>query len=96
MADINPVQSPASAATLREFAQQSPGRSGEAGGTVMAKDRVKISELANFLSRLAELPDARAKKVIEVRNSIANGTYETPEKLDIATERLLNELSLEG
>jgi len=92
MTDINPVQSSASTATLREFASQSPSRAGNACDKLSGKDSVEISELASFLSRLAELPEARARKIVDVRNAIANGIYETQEKLDIATERFLEEL----
>ena len=45
-----------------------------------------------FLSRLAELPEARARKIVEIRNAIQNETYDTPEKLEIAVERILGAL----
>ena len=37
--------------------------------------------------------DIRMDKVASIRAAIADGTYETPEKLDIALERLLERLS---
>jgi negative regulator of flagellin synthesis FlgM len=55
-------------------------------------DTVEISEMATFLSRAAELPDIRVEKVAEVRRAIEAGTYLTPEKLDVAIERMLEEL----
>jgi hypothetical protein len=55
-------------------------------------DRVEISELAGFLSRLSDLPDTRARKIVDVRSAIQNGTYESPEKLDYAVDRLLANL----
>jgi hypothetical protein len=81
----------ASSHTLREFADQSFRRSAP-GETALLDDSVEISELAGFLNRLAELPETRARKIVAVRNQIQGGTYETPEKLDIATERLLARL----
>jgi len=55
-------------------------------------DTVEISDTANFMSRIAELPDVRQEKVAQVRAAIENGTYLTPDKLDVALDRLLAEL----
>ena len=88
MNEINSISTLASSNTLREFADQSTRRF-DSGNTAVIEDRVEISELAGFLSRLAELPEARARKIVDVRNAIQNETYETPEKLDIATDRML-------
>ncbi len=93
MTDINPVGTSASATTLREFAAKSSLRVGDAGRVASSDDSVEISELAGFLNRLAQMPDARAKKIVEVRNAIASGQYETPAKLDLTTERLLDAFS---
>jgi negative regulator of flagellin synthesis FlgM len=91
MSDVDAIRGTASTATLRVFANQS-ARTTEAGASAPGRDRVEISELAAFLSRLAELPEDRARKVVEVRQQIANGTYETSEKLDRAVERLAKDL----
>jgi negative regulator of flagellin synthesis FlgM len=93
MTDIHPVGGLPSSTTLRKFAEQSPGRTDAAQPTGSTLDRVEISDLASLLSRLAELPEARAKKIVAVRNAIADGRYETAEKLEVATERLLEDLS---
>lgn len=65
----------------------------DSSNTAVLDDRVEISELAVFLSRLAELPDARARKIVSIRNAIQEEVYLTDDKLDTATERLLQELS---
>lgn len=91
MSDINPVGGLASTTTLREFANQ-PSARPDRGDAPAPGDRVEISELALFLSKLAELPEDRARKVVEVRSEIARGAYETPEKLNVALDRLLEEL----
>ncbi len=91
MSDIQAVQGLASTSTLREFAKQaSPILS--SAGTAGAVDSVEISELATFLNRLAELPEDRARQIVNVRNQIANGTYMTEDKLDFAASRLFEEL----
>ncbi len=90
MSDIQAVQGLASTTTLREFAKQASPISSSAG-TGEAVDSVEISELASFLSRLAELPEDRARQIVNVRNQIAEGTYMTDEKLDIAASRLIED-----
>ena len=91
MNEINTIGTLATSPTLREFANQAYPRS-DSGNTALLEDSVEISELADFLSRLAELPDARARRIVEIRNAIESGTYETPEKLEIAAERLFEAL----
>lgn len=95
MTDIHPVSGSSSSATLRKYAEQTPGRTrtDTSQPTTSTRDRVEISELASLLSRLAELPEARAKKIVAVRNAIADGSYETAEKLEVATDRLLADIS---
>lgn len=92
MNDINSIGTLALSTTLREFANQTDYRS-DTRNTAVIEDRVEISDLASFLSRLAELPEARARRIVDVRNAIQNDTYETPEKLSVATDRLLAALS---
>ena len=38
------------------------------------------------------MPEIRQQRVEAIRAKIAEGTYETEEKLDIAVERLLDEI----
>ncbi len=90
MNDINSLGTTATSGTLREFVNQSLRRSTDSGGsTATLDDRVEISELATFLNQLAELPESRARRIVAVRNQIEQGTYETDEKLIVATEKVL-------
>src|SRR5262245_2030514 len=66
-----------------------PGLNGSAG-----IDRVELSEFARHLDTLRTLPDVRFDLVAEVRRAIADGTYESDEKLDLAIERMAQEESL--
>lgn len=56
-------------------------------------DRVDISEAGQIADRMAEIPDIRAERVEQIRAALADGTYETAEKLDVAVERLLDEIA---
>lgn len=57
-----------------------------------ASDQLQISEAAQLASQLAEIPAIRQDRVNDLRAAIADGTYETDEKLDAALERLLDEI----
>jgi negative regulator of flagellin synthesis FlgM len=64
----------------------------ELNGHAPAGDRVELSDRARWLDRLRQLPEVRTELVETVRQSIVDGTYETPEKIGIAVEHLLEEL----
>ena len=88
MANINALANLPSSATLREFVERRTDKL--ANQEIKPSfDRIEISELGQFMSRLAELPDIRVEKVARVRASILRGDYETPEKLDKAIEKLV-------
>jgi negative regulator of flagellin synthesis FlgM len=56
------------------------------------KDELNISDAARFIEQARGAPEVRQERVDSIRVQIANGTYETPEKLDIAVDRLLDEI----
>ena len=76
----------ASGASASEGTVRAPDPRGRAG------DRVELSTHARLLDRLLRLPDVRDELVERVRHAITDGTYKTPEKLDIAVRQLLEEL----
>ncbi|MCA9190119.1 MAG: flagellar biosynthesis anti-sigma factor FlgM [Planctomycetales bacterium] len=59
-----------------------------------ANDQVEFSAEAEALMQFQAVDgtanDFRADKVNSIRQAIADGTYETPEKLDLALDRLLD------
>ena len=55
-------------------------------------DSVEISVAAKLAAKARQIPDVRADLVARVRAEILAGTYETPERLEIALDRLLEEL----
>ena len=56
-------------------------------------DQIEISPAAEAAIQAAEGGEIRADLVARVRSEIAAGTYESPEKLDGALNRLLDEIS---
>ena len=78
---------------------------GAAEGPARGADQVDISPAAQEAAQLAEAAEARAAErglkadapvrselVAQLRAQIESGTYETPEKIDAALDRLLDEL----
>ena len=55
-------------------------------------DQLDISPEADLASRISGMPEMRMDRVAEIRAQIASGTYETDAKLDIALDRLLDEI----
>lgn len=55
-------------------------------------DSAEISGEARLLNKLAEVPSVRMDLVQELRELIASGRYETPERIERAVEKLLEEL----
>jgi negative regulator of flagellin synthesis FlgM len=55
-------------------------------------DKVDISPAAEEAVRAAEAAEIRQAHLATIRQQIAAGIYETPEKVDRAVERLLDEL----
>jgi negative regulator of flagellin synthesis FlgM len=91
MVDIGPIQAangmtPVTGPRLEAI---KPGSSIPNGLPV---DRVEISPIARLMSEVSALPDIRAERVAQVRAEIQAGTYITPEKLDIAIGRLLEDI----
>jgi negative regulator of flagellin synthesis FlgM len=52
-----------------------------------------LSPEVEFAAQVRDLPDIREDRVAQIRAEIARGTYETPEKLDVALSRLLDEFA---
>lgn len=57
-----------------------------------ASDVVEISTAGQLAAKIAELPDIRTDLVERVKAEIAAGTYETPQRLEVTVNRLMEEL----
>ena len=63
-----------------------------APATSQPVDSVDISPAADLAGRLSDIPDIRQDRVAAIEAAIADGTYETAEKLNGAVDRLLDEI----
>ena len=55
-------------------------------------DEINISEQAQLLEKLSQVPAVRMEKVEELKRLIEAGEYETPERIEGAARKLLEEL----
>jgi negative regulator of flagellin synthesis FlgM len=56
------------------------------------RDEVNISDAARLVEQVHQAPEIRQDRVDAIRAQIASGTYETPDKLNVAVENLLDEI----
>lgn len=79
---------------IRTAANQPVSRPASAEPTSQARaaDRLELSGVGHLMKALKADTGIRADKVASVRAQIEAGTYETGEKLDIAIDRLLEDL----
>jgi negative regulator of flagellin synthesis FlgM len=66
--------------------------SGATAPATKSVDSIDISAAAEAAVQAAESGEVRQGLVDRIRSQIAAGTYETPHKLDLAVERLLDEI----
>ncbi len=85
LGDNSPIQKIVSNPVRREVATSTPSES----RTIT--DRVELSGVQSMLDKL-KLNDVRAEKVASIRAQIESGSYEDDKKLDIAADRLLDDL----
>lgn len=65
---------------------------GAANTPAAISDQLDISAAGQLADKLSAIPDIRQDKVNAIRAALANGTYETEERLSGALDRLLDEI----
>ena len=93
MVDIGPIQAASGMTPVTGPRLESVKSAGSIPNNLPV-DRVEISPIARLMSEISALPEIRAEKVAQVRAEIQAGTYITPEKLDIAIDRLLEDIQI--
>lgn len=91
MSDIAPLNGPSAASSYLPSGRIE--RPAVASTDVSrGSDQIELSDTAKILAKLADLPEVREDLVARVKAEIADGKYETPEKLDAAIEGLAQDL----
>ncbi len=57
-------------------------------------DCVDFSQQALLLEKLQQLPNVRQEKIDAIKQAIANNSYLTDDKLDLAINRMIDEIEL--
>src|SRR5256885_16457105 len=89
----NPVNSVGSAVPVQKVVAPPVQKqvAADAPKQLPVTDRVELSGMSHLVAALKK-NDIRADKVADIKAQIAAGKYETDKKLDIAADRLLDEL----
>lgn len=74
------------------FSPVQPAAQPAVSGLEAPQDEVEFSAAARMLDRIQHDPRVRAERLEQIRAAIVAGTYDTPEKLALAVERLLVEI----
>ena len=64
-------------------------------GPASPRDEVEISAVGKLLDDASRTPGIREQRLSEIKAAIENGTYETPEKLELALNRMVEQLKLD-
>lgn len=90
MSSINGLgqSSPVNKIVQQPIQKQTPA---EAPAQLPTVDKLELSGVSHLLKALKS-NDVRMDKVAEIKKAIEDGSYETPDKLDIAADRLLDDL----
>jgi len=64
----------------------------EPASAISPKDEVEISAVGKMLDDASRTPGIREQRLQEIKAAIEAGTYETPEKLELAINRMVEKL----
>ncbi len=56
-------------------------------------ENISTTPIGQVLKKIASLPEVRREKVLDVRRRLTEGKYEINERLDIALEKVLGDLT---
>ena len=56
------------------------------------RDELQISKAGQMLDQLSQNSDVRSERIAQIKEAIANGTYDTDEKLEAALSRMFESL----
>ncbi len=65
----------------------------DAASPRIAGDRVELSDTARLLNSMRQMPEIRQDRVDTIRNAIARGVYDTADRLDVALDKMLDEIA---
>jgi negative regulator of flagellin synthesis FlgM len=93
MSSINGLGGVSQIQQAAAVAKTAATQSSSAADKPSLSDRLELSGMSGLLASLKAGGDFRADKVASIKAQIAAGTYETDDKFDIASDKILDEIS---
>ena len=91
--DVNGVGSTSGGLPIRKVSEAMPAQKPVEARPVSPKDELQLSSVSSPETAKAELEGAfRAQRLAQIQQQIADGTYDIPEKLEAAVDRMLERL----
>lgn len=87
--DVNGIPSVGRAAPIGQPRPSAPAGNVSPAAPQTPQDEVDISSAGRMLDDLARSGNVRGDRLTQIRQAIADGTYDTPEKFQAAVDRLL-------
>lgn len=56
-------------------------------------ENINTTPIGKVLKKIASLPEVRREKVLDIRRQLTEGKYNLSERLDVALDRVLDELT---
>ncbi len=56
-------------------------------------ENINTTPIGQVLKRIASLPEVRKEKVLDVRRQLTEGRYDLSERLDVAVDKFLEQLT---
>jgi anti-sigma28 factor (negative regulator of flagellin synthesis) len=94
MTNISPIASASLGRIEVVAATEAGAQSAAEAPRRRGSDRVEVSQMAKFLSKLNTMPDVRSNLVERVRDEISRDGYMTDEKVELALDAMLDELDV--
>lgn len=91
--NISPISIASVGRTETASAVQVEAREAREAPRRRGSDRVEVSDMARLLAKLNDMPEVRRELVDRVRDEIDRGKYMTDEKLELAIDGLMDDLT---
>lgn len=93
--DVRGVGSVSGASPIRPTAVPPATRESAVSMPQAPRDELEISAAGKMLDQLSQSPDVRQARLAQIKEAIANGSYDTDEKLEAALSKMFDTLGIE-
>lgn len=92
--DVNGISSVGRTSALGSARPAPSVEASPAADALAPQDEVQISSSARMMDELSRTSGVRQERIEQIRQEIADGSYDTPEKLDAALDKFLDKYGL--